>query len=291
MESNRRKKVILGMIIVFLIVCVAGGYFAKVKYDEHQEKVRIENIKNKNNEIKTEYSKFDKEEDRSKKLDIVKNFESDYNKYKKSENKYDECVKEYSNKLSDMKKFFTDDYDKTIANISSEIGDDVNNFGDKDKLNTFVTTLTDLKNTIKSEYENYNIIDKNKYESYNKTIDENIQSYSGRVSAIQKQEEEEAAKKAEEAKAAQEAANAATSSGSSSGSNGYAGSNYSGGSGSGSGYSGGSSSGSSHGKNNGYSSWSYVEDGNGNKTYEYGDSSGNVYDSNGNYLYNGRDWM
>ena len=284
-EKFKNRKNVIVIVFIVLVICAGGGYFAKVKYDEHQEQVRLENIENKKSEIKAEYIKFEKEEDRSKKLDIVKNFESEYNKYKESEAKYDECEKEYSDKLSDMKKFFTDDYDKTIADISSEIGDDVNNFGDKDKLNSFVTTLTDLKNTIKSEYENYKIIDKDKYESYNKTIDENIQSYSDRVSVIQKQEEEEAAKKAEEEA---KAANAAASSGSSSGSNGYAGSNYNGGSGSGSGYSGGSSS------SSGGSGWTYKGwggDGSGNKNYFYQYENGDSYDANGNYQGNFYDWQ
>ena len=281
------------MIIVFLIVCVAGGYYANCQYDKHMEQIRLENIETKNKDIKAEYSKFENEEDRNKKLDLLKDFEVEYNKYQKSNDSYKECVRLYEDKLSAMKVYFVNDYDKIIADISDEIGDDVDSVADKDKLNSFVETLTDLKNTIKSEYENYNIIDKDKYESYNKTIDENIQLYSDRVSAIQKQEEEEAAKKAEEEKAAQEAANAAASSGSSSGSNGYSGSNYSGGSSNGSGYSGGSSS-SNGSSSSGGSNWSYKGWGSGSdgvKHYFYQDSNGNSYDENGNYEGNYRDWQ
>ena len=57
------------MIIVFLIVCVAGGYYAKCQYDKHMEQVRLENIETKNKAIKAEYSKFENEEDRNKKLE------------------------------------------------------------------------------------------------------------------------------------------------------------------------------------------------------------------------------
>ena len=210
--KEHKKLYIPILIIVVLAICAVVGYTAKVKYDKKQEEIRIERIKTKNNEISKEYKNFNKEEDRTKKLEIVKSFEKEYNQYKKSKNSDSECVKEYENKIKSMKKVFTDEYDTSIKIISNEIGEDINKFNDKDKLSKYIETLNILKETIKNDYENYSVIDKENFDKYNETVDSNIKSYSDRLESIKKKEKEEAEKKkAEEAaakKAAEEAAKA-----------------------------------------------------------------------------------
>lgn len=286
------KKIVISMMVVFvLVLCCIGGYAAKIKYDQKQEKIRLEKIEKKNKEIQSEYDKFEKEEDRANKLAIVKTFSSEIEEYKKLEEKFDICEKEYENKLSLMKKFFSDDYDTVINNISTEIGD-LNNFGDKEKLASYVTTLTELKTTIQNEYENYSMIDKEKFDSYSTTIDTNIQSYNDRIAAIQKAEEEEAARKKaeEEAAAAAEAAARQAQSSSKSGSSGKSSSSKSGGSTGSSNKSSGSkkSSGGSNGSYR-YDGWVEGKDGKINRYYQ--DADGNTYDSDtGEYKGNIYDW-
>ena len=205
--KEHKKLYIPILIIVVLAICAVVGYTAKVKYDKKQEEIRIERIKTKNNEISKEYKNFNKEEDRAEKLEIVKSFEKEYNQYKKSKNSDNECVKEYENKIKSMKKVFTDEYDTSIKTISDEIGEDINKFNDKDKLSKYIETLNILKETIKNDYENYSVIDKENFDKYNKTVDSNIKSYSDRLESIKKKEKEEAEKKkAEEEAAAKKAA-------------------------------------------------------------------------------------
>ena len=287
-EKIKNKKIVISMLVVLvLVLCCIGGYVAKIKYDQKQEKIRLEKIEKKNKEIQSEYDQFEKEEDRANKLAMVKTFSSEIEKYKKSEEKFDICEKEYENKLALMKKYFSDDYDNVINNISTEIGD-LNNFGDKEKLASYVTTLTDLKTTIQSEYENYNMIDKDRYDGYNSTIDTNIQSYNDRITAIQKAEEEaEAArKKAEEEAAAAASEEAARQAQSSSKSSGKSSSSKSGGS---SGSSSKSSGGSSSSGSYRYDGWVEGKDGKINCYYQ--DADGNTYDSEtGKYEGNIYDW-
>mgnify|MGYP004585498399 CR=1 FL=1 len=318
-KIKNNKKIVISVLVVFILVigCV-GGYVAKIKYDQKQEKIKQENIEKKNTEIQTEYDKFEKESDRSKKLECVKVIEEEYSKYKKSENKYEECEKEYTNKIDSMNKYIIDDYDKSINDISNEIGKDINTFTDKDKLSSYVTTLTTLKETIKTDYENYSVIDKDKFDEYNETIDNNIKSYNDRLEAIKKKEkketekkkaEEAAAKKAaEEAAKAQQQASAAASSDSyvdngstgnsggsysydNSGSYDYSGGNnysYSGGSyDSGSSNSGNSSGGSSNGS---YEHWTEFWGNDPNDKSYRNDITGDIYDSNGNYVDNINNW-
>lgn len=314
-EKIKNKKILISILVVLILVLgCSGGYVAKIKYDQKQEKIKQENIEKKNTEIQTEYNKFEKESDRSKKLELVKAIEEEYSKYKKSENKYEECEKEYTNKIDSMKKYFIDDYDKSINDISNEIGKDINTFTDKDKLSSYVTTLTNLKNTIHDEYEKYKIIDKDKLNEYDKTIDANIKSYNDRLDAIKKKEKEEADKKkaeeeakakqaAEEAAKAQQQASATASDSSSnngsSGNNGaydsgnynYSSGNdysYSGGSyDSGSSNSGNSSGGSSSGS---YEHWTEFWGNDPNDKSYRNDITGDIYDSNGNYVDNINNW-
>lgn len=174
------------MIIVVLAICAVVGYTAKVKYDQKQEKIRAERIETKNKEISKTYKSFEKEEDRTKKLEILKSFEKEYSQYKKSGSVDEICEKEYANKIKSMKNFFVKDYDDTISTISDEIGKDINSFNDKDKLSSYIKTLTELKDRIKTESENYNIVDKDKLKEYNDNIDKNIKSYNDRLEAIKK---------------------------------------------------------------------------------------------------------
>ena len=211
-----------------------------------------------------------------------------------------------------MKNFFVKDYDDTISTISDEVGKDINSFNDKDKLSSYVKTLTELKDRIKTESENYNIVDKDKLKEYNDNIDKNIKSYNDRLEAIKKKEKEDAEKKKaeEEAKAkkaaevaakAQQQANTGLDSNNSSSdnsgyvdngsssynsgnySNDYSGENYN--------YSGGSGSYGSNNSNGNYNytygsitsdggTWNFTKD---NKTGDYwdadtGEYGGNIHD-------------
>ena len=308
-KIKNNKKIVISVLVVFILVLGGvGGYVAKIKYDQKQEKIKQENIEKKNTEIQTEYDKFEKESDRSKKLEFVKVIEEEYSKYKKSENKYEECEKEYTNKIDSMKKYFIDDYDKSINDISNEIGKDINTFTDKDKLSSYVTTLTTLKETIKTDYENYSVIDKDKFDEYNETIDNNIKSYNDRLEAIKKKEKEEAAAKkaAEEAAKAQQQANAAAPSESyvDNGSTGNAGESYNydnGGSydysydnsgnysGENNNYSGSSSSNGSYAPSN---SWTQGWGSEASGSWIRDNNTGNIYDGDtGNYVGNIKDWL
>ena len=62
-----------GAVIGIAIVCICViGVFAKKAYDRHQEELRLQAIETKNSEIDGEYQRFEKEEDRNKKLEALK---------------------------------------------------------------------------------------------------------------------------------------------------------------------------------------------------------------------------
>lgn len=325
MEANNKKKKTIFILTILVIAAVAIcviGIFAKKAYDRHQEEIRIQAIETKNGEIDQEYENFEKEQDRDKKLETLKNEVANATEYEKTQGAYEECSAHYAKMIAQMKSYFVNDYDVTIKTISDEIGDGVEKVEDKDKLKKACSEFATFQDTLKKDYENHGTIEEDKFKEYNDTVDTYVKKYSDRVSAIEKAEEEakkkaeeEAKKKAEEEakkKAEEEAAAAQESSGSGGSSSYYddsydysyddsssysGGSSSSGSSGSGSDYSGSNdySNGSSSGGNNGIPSsanYGWIEGSDGNRIENYYDSStGDTWDMDGNYSGNMNDWL
>ena len=311
----KKKNGILILIIVgILAVCAGTGVIAKKAYDRHQEELRLQAIETKNSEIDEEYQRFEKGEDRDKKLEALKQEMESAEKYKKTEGAYKECSVHYEKIIAQMKNSFVSEYDDTIKIIADKIGDDVEKMDDKEALKSASSEFTIFKDTLKDDFENYNTIEQDSFDKYNSTIDEYMTKYNDRVTAIEKAKkkaeeeekkkaEEEAAEKAaqEEAerKAAEEAAVTEASQNSESASSGDSGTeesdyyydNSSNDSSSGSG-----SSSNSNGDDwsaGMYHSW-YVDE-NGNKIEGSGDyfdrSTGELYDEDGNDLGNLGEWL
>lgn len=326
-KNKNKKTVIMLAVIGIAIVCICViGVLTKKAYDRHQEELRLQAIETKNSEIDAEYQKFENEEDRDKKLKVLKQEAESAEKYKKTEGAYEECSSHYEKIVAQMKNSFVSEYDDTIKTIVDKIGDDVEKVDDKETLKNAVSEFTAFKDTLKDEFEKYNTVEQDSFDEYNSTIDEYVKKYNDRVTAIEKAEEEarkkaeeeakkkaeeEAKKKAEEEaaakaaqeeaerKAAEEAAAAEAGQNSESASSGDSGTeesdyyydNSSNDSSSGSG-----SSSNSNGDDwsaGMYHSW-YVDE-NGNKIEGSGDyfdrSTGELYDEDGNDLGNLGEWL
>ena len=301
-KNKNKKTVIMLAVIGIAIVCICViGVLTKKAYDRHQEELRLQAIETKNSEIDAEYQKFENEEDRDKKLKVLKQEAESAEKYKKTEGAYEECSSHYEKIVAQMKNSFVSEYDDTIKTIVDKIGDDVEKVDDKETLKNAVSEFTAFKDTLKDEFEKYNTVEQDSFDEYNSTIDEYVKKYNDRVTAIEKAEEEARKKAEEEAerKAAEEAAAAEAGQNSESA--------YSGGSGTEErdyyydNSSNGSSSGSDSGSNSNGDDWSagmyhswYVDE-NGNKIEGSGDyfdrSTGELYDEDGNDLGNLGEWL
>lgn len=258
-----KKKIIF--VIVF-IVLIVGGFAGYQVYENHvkEEKIAGEKIT-----INKFYKAFNREKDRTKKLEDLKSIIKESNKYSKSKDSYSEVKKEYNSKIKQMRKYFIEGYDKSIADNTLT---DVDNIGDKTQLNTAKDNLNAVLTSIKDEIET--VSTKEEVAKYEEKINALTTSYSNRVTAIE--EAERKAKEEAEAKArAEEEANRKANSSSSS-------SNSSNGSSSRRKSSSNSSSSSSRG-NSSSSNRGYVEkyvDGSGNNSYM--DGNGRCWDDAGN---------
>ena len=201
METNNKKttRILAVLCIAVAVICIIG-FFAKKAYNRHQEEIRLQAIEIKNGEIDQEYENFEKEENRDKRLKVLKNEVKNAADYEKAENAYEECSAHYAKVIAQMKNYFVSDYDNTIKSISDKVGSDVEKVEDKDALSSASTDFTSFKETLKNDYENYNTIEKDKFDEYNSTVDEYVKKYNDRVAAIEKAEEEARKKAEEEAK-------------------------------------------------------------------------------------------
>lgn len=185
MVENKKKKLIgiTAIVIILAVICSVGGYTV---YKQNKIKERSAKVKT---EITENWKKFEKEEDRNKKLEIFAEVKTDKSAYQKEKDYQEEVVKEFDNLLKKMKSFFSDDYDKAIAENTLA---DIEKNTDKEKITTAKGNLENVLNIIESEK---SILKLEKAEEKISDIQELITQYTDRMKAI---EEEEAKKKAEE---------------------------------------------------------------------------------------------
>ena len=167
--------VILDICIVLAIICVC--VFGKKTFDNYKVEQQQMKIAEKQTEIQNLKDAFEQETDRTQKLNILKNTQESYTEYKKSKDINDDCKKLYESTLAFEKKYFMDDYDNiislnTILNIAEEI--------DTNKMQECSAALTELKNTIKTEYDMYDVVTEEKYMEYITMIDGFLTSYTER---------------------------------------------------------------------------------------------------------------
>ena len=183
--ENKKKKImcVTAIVIISVVICSVGGYtvYKQNKIKERSAKVKAEIVEN--------LKKFEKEGERDKKLELFEKVETDKSEYQKEKDYQKEVVTEFDKILKKMKSFFSEDYDKVIAENTLT---DIEKNTDKEKITTAKNNLENLLNTIESEK---SILKLEKFEEKISNIQELITQYTNRIKVI---EEEEAKKKAEE---------------------------------------------------------------------------------------------
>lgn len=222
-EKNNKKRFKISVLIICLaVIALACGFCGKKAYVKHLEEVKQETITTTNNEIEKLNDTFNGTDDRSAKLEALKNTTTKYEDYKKSDETFDECLKNYENEIKTEKSYFENDYVTSIINCTIS---DINSVSNKDDLNNLITNLNGFKENLKNEYENYSTISEEKFNELNIKVDSLINTYTERVNAIVAAEEEakrqaeEEARKQAEAEAAAKAEESKTSNSNSKSSN------------------------------------------------------------------------
>lgn len=200
MKAKINKKTVLIITAILVVVVVMGGIFG---YQKYNEKLIAENSKKINEKITADYNGFTKEGDRTKKVKSLEDMIKASEEYEKDNSKFgnQKNVKDhYAKAISDMKKWFTEDYEKSISeNTIAE--EELAAESDKEKINSVKTNLQIFMETMNSE--KTLVLTKEEIENYTESVNALISKYDGRVKVIEEEEarkaaEEEAKRKAEE---------------------------------------------------------------------------------------------
>lgn len=182
-----KKVQLIFMILTLLAVIMFSAFFIK-KYENKKQ------INNSIEDINTVVSEFNNESDRDKKLSIFKNLNSEYEIYQNSKNANDEVLNKYKIEIEEMRNYFISAYNK-ISSENEII--DLNNCDDKEMINTCKNNLNDLIELVNSEIDI--IYSEEEAKIFISGIEDIINDYDSRLTAINEKEKEE--KKKEEEKA------------------------------------------------------------------------------------------
>ena len=146
-------------------------------------------------ELKKEKKSFEKEENRNKKLDILKKTIQTQNKYKKEVSTEKKVISKYKKAIQNMREYFANDYENRLKDNSI---DDVNSIQDKAQLEDKKTQLNTLKEDLDKEFK-YTLDSKDKYQEYLQKISDVVGRYDERISAIEEEQKQAEIAKQQEA--------------------------------------------------------------------------------------------
>lgn len=178
-------------IVAVLLVGGEGGYYAYQKMHDNTSK-QVQQVtttqaqetsdqsSTAKDEIKNSYTKFDKESDRAKKLQIYKDLVAKESEFT-GDGVSTELQLEYQETCKKMKEYFIQGYDKKIESNTLKNLDKVT---DKKKINKAKTALNDTLNQIKED----SIATTDEISSYEDQIKALKKKYDKRIDAIKKEE-------------------------------------------------------------------------------------------------------
>ncbi|WP_314405745.1 hypothetical protein [uncultured Granulicatella sp.] len=173
------KKAILLWIAILSVVVVS----AVVIYRQQQQKTHEAQIEKQISFIQDNSKKFGEQKERSDKLKLLTDFLKEFEKYEKSDPKEDKVINQYKSSLADMRKYFTDAYNKTLEENTLS---DIDTQTDKNKISQSKVNLETLNTTVQKE--TGIVLPSNKSKEFVEKIDNQVQVYSKRIEAIEAEE-------------------------------------------------------------------------------------------------------
>ena len=145
-------------IAVLVVIVAIGGLFSGYKINKNNVEAETKQISVSNSSIVKSYANFSKEKDNNSKINDLKNLIIDSKNYKNSSKTYAEVTKNYESKISNIRKYFTNNYDKNLADNSVDSDNKVVLSKQTKNLNLLSVTIKSEKDTTLSNsksYDNY----------------------------------------------------------------------------------------------------------------------------------------
>ena len=176
---NRNKKTIVSIVLltIAVVICFFGYNFYQKKQEEVVSAEKLTAI----HEV---IKKFNNENDRNERLNLLKDTLDGQSKYNLNSYKDSKVQAEYKNSIKIMRTYFYNDYDNTIkANTISE----VNKVSDEKKITDNITKLEGLTKTIDKE-KDFTFETEQQSQEKKSEIEKLVKKYEDRISEIKKKE-------------------------------------------------------------------------------------------------------
>ena len=178
-KKNNNTIISIISIIVALVICFFG-------YTLYQKK-QVETISaEKLTALHELTKKFNDENDRNKRLELLKDTLDEQSKYNLSSNKDSKVQDEFKNSINTMRTYFHNDYDNSIKKYTIS---DINNTSDNNKINDSKSKLDELTKTIEKE-KDYTFETEKEAQEKQTEIEKLVKKYEERITELGKKEKE-----------------------------------------------------------------------------------------------------
>ena len=140
----KKNKILLLLGTVLLLA--SSSFTAIAMENKEEERIYNENIASESKDIQSDYSSFNNEKDEAKRLDYFKSMVSEYNRYKKGNEKDEKIIKIYESYITKSKELFKNENIKVLLdNTTKDLEIET-----KDSLNEKINIISTLKEKVLS---------------------------------------------------------------------------------------------------------------------------------------------
>ena len=179
-KKNNKTIISIISIIVALVICFFG-------YTLYQKK-QVETVSSEKLTALNELTKkFNDENDRDKRLELLKDTLDEQSKYNLSSNKDSKVLDEFKNSINTMRTYFHNDYDNTLKKYTIS---DISSTSDNNKINDSKSKLDELTKTIEKE-KDYTFETEKEAQEKQTEIEKIVKKYEERISELGKKEKDQ----------------------------------------------------------------------------------------------------
>ena len=183
-KKNNKTIISIISIIVALLIC----FFGYTLYQKKQvETVSAEKL----TALHELTKKFNDENDRNKRLELLKDTLDEQSKYNLSSNKDSKVQDEFKNSINTMRTYFHNDYDNTLKKYTIS---DINNTSDNNKINDSKSKLDELTKTIEKE-KDYTFETEKEAQEKQTEREKIVKKYEERITELGKKEKDQEKRK------------------------------------------------------------------------------------------------
>ena len=178
-KKNNKTIISIIFIIVALVICFFG-------YTLYQKK-QVETLSSEKLTALHELTKkFNDENDRNKRLELLKDTLDEQSKYNLSSNKDSKVQDEFKNSINTMRTYFHNDYDNTLKKYTFS---DISSTSDNNRINDSKSKLNELTKTIEKE-KDYTFETEKEAQEKQTEIEKLVKKYEERITELGKKEKE-----------------------------------------------------------------------------------------------------